>query len=158
VPGPVERRRDPVDDGLGVRLVHRRLHRVASPDGAGGARTREGGRRGEAASDGGAGGGGRREEGAEQDQLPAEGLGGGPHAPPVRLRLWVVVSPRDRGPAHGTPVRRRGEGKLLENCWRGGRRDIFYIRNLANIQLSQRSHIAGCSRPSDQARGRLGSG
>jgi len=96
VPGAVERRRDPADDGLRVRLVHRRRrHRVGGPEGTGGARG--GGQWGEAAADDGGGrrGGRRRlgEEGAEQDELPAEGRGGGPHAPPV-LRL---VSPRARG-------------------------------------------------------------
>ena len=91
VPGAVERRRDPADDGLRVRLVHRRRrHRAGGPEGAGG--TRGGGQVGEAAA--GDGGGWRLgEEGAEQDELPAEERGGGPHAPPV-LRL---VSPRARG-------------------------------------------------------------
>ena len=71
------------------QVLHRcRCHRVADPEGAGGAR------------------GGRRldEEGAEQDELPAEERGGGPHAPPVRR----LVSPRARGPAHG--VRLSGAG------------------------------------------------
>ena len=132
VPGAVERRRDPADDGLRVRLVHRRRrHHVGGPEGTGGARG--GGQGGEAAA--GDGGGWRRlgEEGAEQDELPAEGRGGGPHAPPV-LRL---VSPRARGPAHGVMLRPPCGEKLLETVgvvegWTPGERPeiwSFFVGN-----------------------------
>lgn len=70
MPGAVERRRDPPDHGLRVRLVHRRRH-GADPEAE---RARWGG---------GGGVGVGREEGAEQDELPAEGRGGGPHAAAV---------------------------------------------------------------------------
>jgi hypothetical protein len=54
-----------------------------------------------------------REEGAEQDELPAEGRGGGPHAAAVER---VLLLPRARGPAHRFPW----EG--TRSCWRARRR------------------------------------
>ena len=127
MPGAVERRRDPAHDGLRVRLVHRprgRRHRVVGPD------PEEAGARGAGLGEAGDGGGARRrrEEGPEQDELPAECRGGGPHAPPVRL---LLVSPRvrarARGSAHEDALPWESKAVDSRNCWRGGQRRVVSI-------------------------------
>ena len=130
MPGAVEWRRDPAHDGLRVRLVHRpggRRHRVVGPD------PEEAGARGAGWGKAGDGGGGRRgrEEGAEQDELPAECRGGGPHAPPERL---LLVSPRVRaragGPAHQAFLPWESKAVDSRNRWRGGQWRVVSILEL----------------------------